>query len=240
MAANEVYQYSLVSALMDGVASNGVPITTLLSNGDHGLGTFKCMRGEMIIVDGKVYQMKSDGSIVPFDSPQALEQISPFATVTRFEATSKIKTAITSKDGLFDLVTGLLPNNQNHFIGIRIDGNFKSIRVRTAEGQKVPGQSLREVAKQQTEHVFRSVSGTIIGFRCPKFVSGLNVAGDHLHFITDDRQRGGHILALEADEEVELSVAPLLKLHLELPEGDEDFNNATLIEDAKGIKVAEG
>ncbi|MHC6804295.1 acetolactate decarboxylase, partial [Vibrio antiquarius] len=31
------------------------------------------------------------------------------------------------------------------------------------------------------------------GFRSPKYTTGINVPGYHEHFITDDRQGGGHI-----------------------------------------------
>jgi len=48
-----------MSALMDGVASHGIPFADVLAYSDLGLGTFKNMDGEMILVDGKVYQMEA-------------------------------------------------------------------------------------------------------------------------------------------------------------------------------------
>ena len=39
--------------------------------------------------------------------------------------------------------------------------------------------------------------GTIVGFRCPLYVNGINVPGYHLHFINGDRTRGGHVLSFE-------------------------------------------
>ncbi len=82
--------------------------------------------------------------------------------------------------------------------------------------------------------------GTVIGFRCPNYAVGLNVPGDHLHFITDDRKHGGHILGLESDGDAEIAVAAISKVHLELPVGDEEFDTAPLIGDAKGIAAVEG
>ena len=240
MAVNEIFQYSIISALMDGVASKGLPISSLVSQGDHGLGTFERMRGEMILVDGKVFQMRSDGTVVPYDSAEDLAKISPFATVTRFQATSTIKTLIPSKEGLSDLVTRLLPENKNRFTAIRIDGLFKEVRVRTAAGQTFPHEGLIDVGKNQAENVFQMVRGTVIGFRGPSYVMGLNVVGDHLHFITDDRKHGGHILGIESEGEAELAVAPISKVHLELPVGDEEFDTAPLVGDAQGIAAVEG
>lgn len=57
MNANELYQYSTGDALMAGIAAHGLPISDLLSHGNHGLGTFKYLVGEMIVLDGIVYQM---------------------------------------------------------------------------------------------------------------------------------------------------------------------------------------
>lgn len=64
---NELYQFSVVSALMDGVADQGLECGKLLQHGDLGLGTFRHMQGELIINDGEVYQMKHDGSVRPAD-----------------------------------------------------------------------------------------------------------------------------------------------------------------------------
>jgi len=41
------------------------------------------------------------------------------------------------------------------------------------------------------------VTGTLVGFWCPPYVEGINVPGYHFHFITSDRQNGGHLLDCE-------------------------------------------
>ncbi|KLU92027.1 alpha-acetolactate decarboxylase [Magnaporthiopsis poae ATCC 64411] len=116
MAENEIYQYSIVSALMDGVGSSGLPLSDLITHGDHGLGTFRHMAGEMIVVDGHVYQMKSDGSIATVDtSPGALDKtdglpiVAPFAMLTRFRPTvHRAPCSPHSKDELAALLSELL------------------------------------------------------------------------------------------------------------------------------------
>jgi alpha-acetolactate decarboxylase len=238
MATNELYQYSIISALMDGVATHGVPLSSILSHGDHGLGTFESMNGEMIVLDGSVFQMKSDGSIIPIAAPS--ETITPFATVTRFQPTQRTTATISSKADLKELLTRLFPSAKNHFLAIRMDGVFKSINVRTAGGQCFPREGMVAVAERQTTHTFHGVRGTVVGFRCPEWVMGVNVAGDHMHFISEDRQRGGHILAVETEGEVDVAVAMMSKFHVDLPEGDEEFNEAALVKDEKGIHAVEG
>ena len=57
-----------------------------------------------------------------------------------------------------------------------------------------PYRPLTEVVADQ--HVFElaEVAGTMLGFRFPAYVEGIEVAGYHLHFIDEDRRRGGHVL----------------------------------------------
>jgi alpha-acetolactate decarboxylase len=237
MAYNEVFQYSIVSALMDGVASHGTPIARILEHGDHGLGTFRHMNGEMIVLDGAVYQMKADGTVVHINPD---ETVTPFATVTRFRPTTTTRATVIGKAGLEELLTGLFPKARNHFLVVRMDGVFRKVNVRTAGGQTTPREGMVDVCSRQTMHTFENVRGTIVGFRCPQYVMGVNVAGDHFHFVAEDRQRGGHILAFETEGDVDISAAQMSKFHLELPTEDDEFNEAELKLQAQGIKAVEG
>ncbi|KAK4443521.1 alpha-acetolactate decarboxylase [Podospora aff. communis PSN243] len=237
-APNEIYQFSIISALMDGVASHGIPISSLLAHGDHGLGTFRAMDGEMIILDSSVYQMKADGSIVPITSPDKV--ITPFGVVTRFEPTQRVRASISGKGDLAKLLKGLFPGARNHFVSIRMDGTFRKIHARTAGGQERPREGMVSVASRQTTYTFEDVKGTIFGFRCPEYVMGINVAGEHMHFISEDRLRGGHILGFETEGGVEVGVAMASRFHMELPTEDEEFNEAALGLDSKGIAAVEG
>ncbi|KAJ4291332.1 hypothetical protein N0V88_006339 [Collariella sp. IMI 366227] len=192
MAHNELYQYSIVSALMDGVASHGIPIARVLEHGDHGLGTFQHMVGEMIVLNGEVYQMKADGSVTHITDTEGT--LTPFAAVIRFRpmaTTMPAKTSVTSKAGLQELLTSWFPMARNHFLA---------------------------------------------------YVMGLNVSGDHFHFIDEGRQCGGHILDLESDGDLDFELALMHKFHVELPGPTEDheFNGAELKLQAEGIKKVEG
>ncbi|KAK4099121.1 alpha-acetolactate decarboxylase [Parathielavia hyrcaniae] len=236
MAFNELYQYSLISALMDGVASHGTPIARVLEHGDLGLGTFRCMDGEMIVVDGEAYQIKADGSAVHVD-PETT--VTPFAAVTRFRATATRKAAVSGMAGLEELLNSIFPKSRNHFLAVRMDGAFKKINSRSVAGQLKPREGMVDVCSRQTIKTFEAVKGTIAGFRCPAYAMGLNVVGDHFHFITEDRQRGGHILlasGFETDGDVEIEAAQLSKFYLELPTEDDEFDSATLKLQAQGIK----
>lgn len=257
MAENEIYQYSIISALMDGVGSSGLPLSDLVTHGDHGLGTFRRMAGEMIVVDGHVYQMKSDGSIATVDtSPGALDPadglpvVAPFAMLTRFRPTVHRRSCSPrSKDELAALLSELLlppagTGSRNGYAAFRLTGAFRSVTVRTADGQRFPGERLKALGERQVTHVFEhEVGGTLFGFRSPAFSHGVSVAGDHMHFISADRKRGGHVLGLEVGGEkggVELAVAPISRVLMELPVGDAQFDAAELTLDSAGIQAVEG
>ncbi|KAI8175390.1 Alpha-acetolactate decarboxylase [Colletotrichum sp. SAR 10_86] len=241
MAVNEIYQYSIISALMDGIASTGLPVSELIQHGDHGLGTFRYMNGEMIILDGKLYQMKSDNTVTAVDTSPASDAVAPFAMVTRFRPDTHITGAFDDKKGLFGHLSGRLPDSKNYFLAIRIEGVFKNVTVRTAGGQSKPGESMREVGANQASHTFKEpVRGTVIGFRSPEYTQGISVPGDHMHFITEDRTQGGHILALGTEGEVEISAALISQWRVELPTNDQEFKKAGLVVDAEGINKVEG
>jgi len=80
-AAGELYQTSLISALLEGIYEGDVTYGELRKHGDFGLGTFNQLDGEMVGFDGTFYQIRSDGSarcVTP-------DQKTPFAVVTFFE-----------------------------------------------------------------------------------------------------------------------------------------------------------
>lgn len=123
---------------------------------------------------------------------------------------------------------------------MRLEGVFKTVTVRTAAGQTEPRQGLLDIGKNQVSFDFENVHGTLVGFRQPHYLQGIGVAGDHLHFITADRKRGGHVLALESDGEVEVKAAQMYTMTLELPKGDAEFDEAELKGNHKDLESVEG
>jgi len=238
--SNQLFQFSIVSALIDGMASQGLPIYDLISYGSFGLGTFRYMVGEMIILDGAVYQMKSDGSVLTIKSRAYDKTVTPFAMITDFQPSVTAKVLIQNKAKLAELLSELITGKKNHYLSFKVHGNFKGIVVRTVGGQQVPHQSLAELGKKQVSHSFADIRGTIMGFRSPSFMQGISVAGDHMHFISADKKHGGRLLECEAYGEVDLAVAQISSMRLQLPTGDEDYNQAGLVLDAEGISTVEG
>src|SRR2546429_3387558 len=75
-----LYQVSTATALVEGIYQGAVRVGTLREHGDLGLGTFENLDGEMVIVDGHFFHVRSDGSVRECDD----DVLSPFAVITRF------------------------------------------------------------------------------------------------------------------------------------------------------------
>jgi alpha-acetolactate decarboxylase len=219
---------------MDGVSETGITAAKLASKGNQGLGTFVRMNGELLFLDGKVYQLQAEGNI----REAADDDQIPFAVSTQFVPQRTENVQLSNKDDVDNALNNFNDHAANLFMTYRINGHFEYLKCRTVRGQEFKGQSLSELGKKQSVETYENVSGTIIGFRTPKNWQGFGVAGEHLHFITDDRKAGGHMLEMKA-EKVEMQMAVASNVHVELPTSD-DFNAAKLVTDDAGVKEVEG
>jgi len=190
---DSLFQYSTINGLLNGFYDGDLDFVTLAANGDLGLGTFNQMDGEMVALDGRFYQIRMDGIAYPVPPGQK----TPFAVVTHFDVD---QTAVLPGNldypGLQRELTRLSVN-RNHFYAFRIQGCFTRITVRSVPAQSPPYRPLAEVVKEQAIFQYQDVAGTLVGFYTPDYMKGLNVPGYHLHFLNQDRTRGGHVLALQ-------------------------------------------
>jgi acetolactate decarboxylase len=223
---NTACQTSTIDALLAGVYDGDMTCRQLLEHGNLGIGTFDGLDGEMVVVDGEVFQVKSDGKVYRPD----LSTGTPFATVCQFDADESV-TIIpgTDYEGFQKQLDELAPN-QNLFYAIRISGKFKAIKTRSVPGQKKPYPPLREVTAHQPEFSMKNISGTVVGFRCPPYVKGINVPGYHLHFLSSDRTQGGHILSFEVDQ-AECKIDEINHYYLMLPADKGGFGETDLSKD---------
>jgi acetolactate decarboxylase len=90
--------------------------------------------------------------------------------------------------------------SDNLCYAVRISGQFGYIKTRSVPRQARPYPPLTDVVKDQAIFEFTDVRGTIVGFRMPPYVTGINVPGWHLHFLAEDLSGGGHLLDCRCDE----------------------------------------
>lgn len=183
----------------------------LKKHGDLGIGTLEGLDGEMIALDGKFYQIRTDGKayVIPDD------QTAPFAVVTSFKADSRFTlSSVGSHEELSKALDGKLRCKEGP-VALRIEAKFKKAKVRSVPKSLPPYPTLDESLKSQVVFELSDVRGTLVGFRFPESMSGVNVAGYHFHFITEDRKAGGHLLDCEAEGlNVETSMARDLSMIL--------------------------
>jgi acetolactate decarboxylase len=209
-----LFQASTIGALLEGAYEGDLSFAELADHGDLGLGTLNRLDGEMIAIDGEFFRADVDGDVHPV-SPQAK---TPFAVVTEFEPTVDERlpeAARRSHEDLLASLDALLPAGAGS-CAIRLDGRFELVRARSVPAQSPPYRPLTEVVADQ--HVFdlEDVEGTMLGFRFPAYAEGIEVGGYHLHFISADRCRGGHVLDSRSGA-LRVRLDPSNDLHVELP-----------------------
>jgi acetolactate decarboxylase len=211
-----LFQASTIGALLDGAYEGDVSFAQLAEHGDLGLGTLNALDGEMIAVDGRFYRADVDGGINEVD-PDAL---TPFAVVVWFEPKIgfELERPLTHDDFIAAL-DARVPAEASS-CAVRVDGEFELIRARSVPRQRRPYRPLGEVVADQHVFELRGLSGTLVGFRFPDYAEGLEVSGYHLHFISDDRSRGGHVLGCRPIRG-RARIDPSTDLHVELPQGIE-------------------
>jgi acetolactate decarboxylase len=234
VAHHTLYQVSTATALVEGIYQGVVRVGTLREHGDLGLGTFEHLDGEMVIVDGHVFHVRSDGSVRECDD----DALSPFAVITRFAPEAAV--TLDQCPDLSHLTSRFdgLRHSDNVFFALRVDGHFDDVHTRamckTAEG--VP---LVQAAAVQPEFELHDVTGTLVGFWTPEYAKTLNVPGYHLHFMSADRTSGGHLLQCRGAH-LRLQIQREGEYRLALPE-TEAFLRADLRRDpAADLAQAEG
>lgn len=218
---NTVFQVSTYQALLEGVLDGQISYKEVKKYGDFGLGTFHALNGEMIALDGDFYQIKSDGTAV-----LASEELkTPFATVTFFSEDQIIRLdKAFTLDELKKILDPKLPT-LNIIYALRIDGTFDYIKVRSPYELKRPYPHLKTIAASLPEFEHHKAEGTIIGFRFPDYLKGINAPDYHFHFITKDRKAGGHVLDWLI-KHADIKMDRITDFRMILPETPEFFDAA--------------
>jgi acetolactate decarboxylase len=211
-----LYQVSTIKALFEGIYDGSATIKDLRKHGDFGIGTFNCLDGEMVALDGKFYQIKSNGFAYPVNDAQKF----PFAVVKFFRSE---KTVYLERSFSFDQLVRYLDQvitSRNLPAAIKIEGIFSYIKMRSVPRQNKPYIKFAEVIRAQSVFEYRNIRGTIVGFRMPEYMKGLNAPGYHFHFISDDRKFGGHVLGCET-RDIKIFLDDAREFDLVLPEHGE-------------------
>jgi acetolactate decarboxylase len=219
-----LFQVSTSAALVEGLYQGAVRVSRLLRHGDFGLGTFMDLDGEMIVLDGVCYRASSNGTVRTVEG----DRLIPYAVVTRFNAEFSRQTHQLNSFGEMVSVCDELRDSDNVFYAFRVEGRFSLVKTRVMKA--VPeGTTLKAAASGQEEFLFEDLNGTLVGLWSPGFAGSFSVPGYHFHFLSTDRQRGGHVLECKALD-VTVRGCAMNEMHVSLPE-TEEFLKADLTRD---------
>ena len=227
---DKLFQVALLQSLMQGEYNGVMTVKDLKTYGDTGIGTFQSVNGELIALNGEVYQAIWDGSVKVAPDNETV----PFANVTFFDSdvTRKNVNAASIEDLKNFMTSVAQEHGRNQFYMAKLTGHMTSITVRSELAQKEPYRTLDNALKtDQREFSYENIDGTVVALYCPDYMDGLNTPGWHLHFISNDREKGGHVLSLAAkDCTLELDV--ISEFAMVVP-NRESFNEKDLAADMK-------
>ena len=229
MPENKMYQVSTLQALALGYSRAVVSAGELLQKGDTGLGTFENVDGEMIVMEGRCYRADQDGQVSVVDPKTGV----PFAAVARLYGEHRFElNAMPNIDSvraeLTERIEGRFGLNSMHVV--RIDGEFEKVDARSESPYRSHHVTLKEIlGKTQKAFVFENIRGSLVGVYFPDFMDGINMPGWHLHFLSEDRTKGGHVFDVSVREGTAM-VDKICSMELDLPK-EAAFDTYTLKQD---------
>ena len=216
MPENKMYQVSTLQALALGYSRAVVSAGELLQKGDTGLGTFENVDGEMIVMEGRCYRADQDGQVSVVDPKTGV----PFAAVARLYGEHRFElNAMPNIDSvraeLTERIEGRFGLNSMHVV--RIDGEFEKVDARSESPYRSHHVTLKEIlGKTQKAFVFENIRGSLVGVYFPDFMDGINMPGWHLHFLSEDRTKGGHVFDVSVRTGTAM-VDKICSMELDLP-----------------------
>lgn len=216
MPENKMYQVSTLQALALGYSRAVVSAGELLQKGDTGLGTFENVDGEMIVMEGRCYRADQDGRVSVVDPKTGV----PFAAVARLYGEHRFELGAmpnidSVRSELTERIEGRFGLNSMHVV--RIDGEFEKVDARSESPYRSHHVTLKEIlGKTQKAFVFENIRGSLVGVYFPDFMDGINMPGWHLHFLSEDLTKGGHVFDVNVREGTAM-VDKICSMELDLP-----------------------
>ncbi len=191
--SNKMFQVSTLQALVAGYTRSVITVQELLGRGSVGLGTFEGVDGELILLDGVCYRAQQDGTI----TKPALDVGVPFASVASVQDGTAFELGeVPDMDALAHELTCKVDEafalNSLHVV--TVDGTFEYVSARSESAYRADHVTLKDMlATTQREFVFEKLDGALVCVYHPEFMDGINAPGWHVHFLSADRTKGGHV-----------------------------------------------
>jgi len=217
---DSVYVFSPLEDLLKGDYNGKITYSDVKLHGDTGLGTFDRLNGEMVALDGEYYQVFYNGTVAEVSGSQT----APFAEVKEF--TPDIAFALENPEnysGMKELLSNEFESDSglSAVYAVRLDGYFSEVKTRSVKEQDEPYRPLTDVLSTGDQAFFEKsgIKGTAVGYFHPSYMADVTSEGFHLHFISEDREFGGHLVEFKMDSGI-ISADRSDKIVLRIPGAD--------------------
>lgn len=235
---NHLFTVGVGAGLIGGLYDGSYPYGLLKQHGNFGLGAPDKLDGELVVFQGKIYQTQHTGKTFVVDD----RQLTPFAMVHFFQRDSKITVGnAMDKGSLLHYLDSVL-TNVNGLYAIHISGKFSYIKTRAFPPVKAHEHTpLASMLNLQQFFEFNNVKGDLIGYRLPSFMDNTNISGYHFHFLSAQKDAGGHIIDVKADSlTIEIDKLDSYTIHVPSTNDFEQFDfKKNREEDIKSVERGE-
>jgi len=178
-------------AFIGGLYDGYYPYSQLKQHGNFGLGAPDKLDGELLMLNGKIYQTQAGGKTFEVKDTA----LTPFAVVNFFTTDKSLTIpGPMSKDQLYACLDSLMPNT-NGIYAIRIKGKYNLVKTRAFPPvTKAPYLPLAQMLPLQHFFNYNSAEGCLVGYRIPAYMEGPNISGYHFHYLSGNHQNGGHLI----------------------------------------------
>ncbi|MCL5031455.1 MAG: acetolactate decarboxylase [Bacteroidetes bacterium] len=211
-----LFQSSPIISLLNGVMNDSLTVGEVTRFGDFGLGTFNGVDGEMIVLNRKIYRVGNNGKV---NLPSRNER-TPFVSVTFFHAEKSFAWNQNMNMKKFIETLDEKLSSKNLIYAIKVSGKFDYMETRSESKQTKPYSNLADVLKGQSVFKFNKIDGTLVGFRFPNYMQGVNVPGYHFHFLSADKKSGGHVLDFSSGK-VKIEIEAISNFEMNFPKTEE-------------------
>jgi len=212
---SKIFQEGSYSTLNGGFYEGTITLEEAFKHGSVGIGTLDGANGEVIILDGIGYHGDAQNQLRVIEAKETL----PYVAVLEHTADKTLKLENLSNDHALAKIVKSLPSQSTAF-SVAMKGNFKHIEISSKPANNT--EPYPEIMAKQPHFTKENVSGTIVGIWSPGHLSGLYGNGFHLHFLSDDKTFGAHLVSFDV-EQAEVEVGQINELSQHFPTDNENF-----------------
>jgi acetolactate decarboxylase len=212
------YHYSIWEAFVNKIYDGTLTASELKEKGNIGLGSYNALDGELIMLDGVLYEALGDGTVIIVDDSTKIA----YANAAFYKEDKSFNFGFTPDYENLRKQLNQQMGSKNFFYAFKIHGTFSQLKLGGVPKQEKPyTEGLDVLIPNRPVFDKENITGTMVGFYCPDFIGKINVAGFHLHFVSDDKKSAGHVMEFKNASDLTGGFRKISKYQFDLPETPE-------------------